>query len=204
MASASSHEGGEGRIEGPPSAPSPISALPPPRSGGPGQARGLSDIERTIEILSARIAEEFQISERYDSKGRQLFALAAGFFAAVQAVAFAAFGAEHLSQDSRLFLLVMALVAGAVLVVVGDRLADAEEPLREKDIEPDELVEWLESGEPEEAVLLKQAGALAKVAKLRAESNKTRKLSYDAIQTAARWSLIVSGLELVAAIAVRL
>ncbi|MGO9761656.1 MAG: hypothetical protein ACLP1Q_10410 [Solirubrobacteraceae bacterium] len=191
-------------MEGPPSAQSPISALPTPRSGGSGRPRGLSDVERTIEILCARIAEEFQISERYDSKGRQLFALAAGFFAAVQAVAFAAFGTEHLAQGSRLLLLVVALGASAVLVIVGHRLANAEEPLGEKDIKPDELVEWLESGEGEEAVLLKQAGALATVAELRAESNKTRKLSYDALQTVARCSLIVSGIELVAAIAVRL
>jgi hypothetical protein len=205
MPSASSQEGGESRVGEHSTTKSRISAVPATTSAGSTEtAHGVADIERTIEVLRDRIDEEFRISERLDSKARQLFALAAGFFAAVQAVAFGAFGNGGLTKADRLILLVFTLAAGTVLLLVGHRLANAEEPLKECDIRPDELVEWLESGDSEEQVLLRQVGALAEVAKSRAANNARRKDRYDELQPIARWSLIASSVELLAAIVVRL
>jgi hypothetical protein len=205
MSSASSQPGGESRIEGQSSEAPRITALPTRHSAGSaGSGGGLSDAEHAIEILRGRIDEEFRISERYDSKARQLFTLAAGFFAAVQAVAFAAFGSEHLSTGDRITVLAFTVAAGAALVIVGHRLANAEAPLKEHDVPPDDLIAWLESEETEEEVLLRQVGALATVAKKRAKGNVKRKKRYDDLEQAARWSLIVSGVELLIALAVRL
>jgi hypothetical protein len=205
MESASSHEGGESRKgRHAPAAPR-LSALPGPHpAGSEGSGQGIADALSAIEILRGRIGEEFQIAERYDSKGRQLFTLAAGFFAAVQAVAFGAFGrAESVSHGARIALLAMTVVAGAGLLIVGHRLANAEEPLKESDVSPDDLVEWLEAGKTDEAVLLQQVGALAEVAKHRAASNAKRKKRYEQLQFAARCSLLLSGLDLILALAVR-
>jgi hypothetical protein len=204
MSGASAQEGGERRAGHLPE-PSRISALPaPPAPGSAGSGGGASDAERAIEILRGRIDEEFRISERYDAKGRQLFTVAAGFYAAVQAVAFAAFGTEHLASEARLAVLVCAFGAGLVLIVVGQRLANAEAPLKEADIPPEDLVAWLESEETEEQVLLRQVGALATVAKSRAAKNAERKTTFEAIDVAVRWSLIASGVELLLALTVRL
>jgi hypothetical protein len=205
MPIASSEGRGESGSEGSSSSASRISALPTVHStGSTGPGASIADVEQTIGILRARIDEEFRISERLDSKGRQLFTLAAGFFAAVQAVAFTALGNEHLAASSRVVLLAFTLVAAAVLVLVGHRLANSEEPLKESDIPPDDLVGWLESGENQEQVLLRLVGALSEVAKSRATNNATRKNRYDELQYIARWSLIASGAELLVAILVRL
>ena len=52
---------------------------------GRGGAGG-KDLDQAISTLRARVDEEFRIAERLDSKARQAFALAAGFFAVVQTV----------------------------------------------------------------------------------------------------------------------
>jgi hypothetical protein len=205
MPTAYSQGRGEGRSGSGSSSASRISGLPTIHStGSTGPGTGIADVEQTIGILRTRIDEEFRISERFDSKGRQLFTLAAGFFAAVQAVAFTALGNEHFTASSRILLLVFTLFASAVLVLVGHRLANSEEPLKESDIPPDDLVGWLESGEDQEQVLLRLVGALSDVAKSRTANNATRKKHYDELQAVARWSLIASGAELLVAILVRL
>ncbi|HEX3509818.1 MAG TPA: hypothetical protein VHT27_01840 [Solirubrobacteraceae bacterium] len=206
MAGPSSHGVGESRAQGRGPAASHLSALAGPQAtNSEGSGHRTADALSTIEILRGRIGEEFQIAERYDSKGRQLFTLAAGFFAAVQAVAFGAFGrAESVSHGARIALLAMTVVAGAGLLIVGHKLANAEAPLKESDVPPDDLIEWLESGEADEVVLLQQVGALAEVAKRRAASNAERKKRYEQLQIAARCSLILSGLDLILALAVRI
>ena len=118
-------------------------------------------------------------------------------------VAFAAFCTEHLASGPRVVVLVLTVCAGMVLVIVGHRLANAEAPLKESDVPPEDLVAWLESEESEEEVLLRQVGALAAVAKSRAAKNAERKQAFDDLEFAVRWSLIASGFELIVALAVR-
>lgn len=160
-----------------------------------------TDLEQAIATLRARIDEEFRISERFDSKSRQLFALAGGFFAAVQAVTFSSIGSDGLSSQGKAILLGAALTAAAALVILNQRLADSEEPLEEEDVPPDDIVTWVETGQSEEATLLRLIGGLATIARSRVDNNKLRKLRHDHLQTVMRWSLIASGAQLLVAIA---
>jgi hypothetical protein len=160
-------------------------------------------IDLAISALRDRIDEEFRIAERLDAKGRQLFVLAAGFFAVAQAVAFGSF---HASAVHGVKLIVVAAVAGlgvAGLVAVGHRLANAEEPSPEEDIDPAKIEEWARDCEDDEfgPLLLVH---LRHVAEARHASNMRRVTHYAGIESMARWALIVTGCELVLAIIFRL
>lgn len=160
-------------------------------------------IELAVAALRDRIDEEFRITERLDAKGRQLFALAAGFFAVGQAVAFGSF---HAAAVHGIKLGVIALLAGLALgglVIAGHRLANAEEPAPEEDIDPGKIEEWARDRDDEEFGPLLVVHLRA-VADARTASNKKRVARYGGIESMARWTLIVTGCELVLAIIFRL
>jgi len=190
--------GGSRRSTGPS-----VAALPPSNPLVP--APPGSDLEQAIALLQARVEEEFRISERLDSKARQLFALAAAVFAAAQAAAVASLdGSANTSGTGRLIVLVSAVSGALMLLLVGQRLANFEEPMEEKNLDPDEVRDWIEENEGEEPVLLAILGGLSRLAKDRSRNNKARKDRYGPLQSAARWSLIISVVELFLAIGVRL
>ncbi len=180
----------------------------PVRSPGAEQAGdgggSANDLEQAIAVLRARMDEEFRISERLDSKQRQAFALASVFFAVVQTVAFGSFAQGNLHTAQRAIIGGLAVVAGLVLVVVMHRLNDAEELRPEDDLRPEAVVNWCNEADSPGYVATRLVGELSDVARRRANSNKVRAGNYDSVANAARWSLIVTGVELLVAIALRI
>ena len=169
------------------------------REGG-----GRRDLEQAIAVLRGRIDEEFRITERLDAKGRQAFALAAGFFAVVQTVAFGAFAQIGVTSGERVLLAVLAVIAGLSLIVVAYRLTHGEELLEEIDVRPDTIVKWAnDAGDDPEYVSARLVTELANVANRRDANNATRAGDYDNIVDATRLALILAGVELIVAIVVR-
>jgi hypothetical protein len=188
--------------------PTPITGRP--NAGGGSRAMqtrggGGKDLEQAITVLRARIDEEFRITERLDSKGRQAFALAAAFFAVVQTVAFGAFAQGDVTANERVWLAGGAVLAGLSLVAIAHRLSHAEGLLEEADIRPDAIVTWANEadGDPE-YVSARLVSELANVANRRNENNATRSGKYDRVAAATRLALALTGLELLVAIVVRL
>jgi predicted alpha/beta hydrolase len=165
---------------------------------------GSQDLAQAITILRARVDEEFKIAERLDSKGRQAFALAAGFFAVVQTVTFGSFAQNTITSGERPFLLAMAVLAGACVAAVGHRLTHGEDLLGEADMKPEAIVEWCNEADENDYVAVRLVAELSRMARRRAENNAIRAKNYDAVANAARVALVVAGVELLVAIVVRL
>jgi hypothetical protein len=169
-----------------------------------GQPSG-GDLDQAIGVLRGRVDEEFRITERLDSKGRQAFALASLFFGVVQTVAFGSFAERTIHGAEKVVLLAAAVAAGFALAAVAHRLTHGEELKEEEDIAPEAIERWCnEAGNDREYVKVRLVGELRRVARERSDNNEIRGRNYDAIVTVTRWSLILSGLELLAAIIVRL
>jgi hypothetical protein len=162
------------------------------------------DLEQAIAALRARVDEEFRIAERLDSKQRQAFALASVFFAVVQTVAFGSFAQSNLHTTQRAIIGGLAVVAGLVLITVMNRLNNAEGLHAEDDIRPEAVVDWCNEADSPGYVAVRLIGELSDVARRRSSRNKDRAHNYDMVATATRWSLIVTGVELLIAIALRI
>lgn len=173
----------------------------PPAPAGHGGASS-SDLEQAIGVLRARVEEEFRVAERLDSKQRQAFALAAGFFAVVQTVAFGSF--QDVGTPGRVLLGIVALAAGLAVLVTGRRLTDGEELQPEDDVSSEALVRWCNEADGPDYVAVRIVSRLSTVARNRHESNKARALRVDAVQNATRWALILAGVELVFAVLFRI
>jgi hypothetical protein len=156
-----------------------------------------------IELLRARITEEFQITERLDAKGRQAFALAAAFFAVAQTVSFGAFRATQITGVERFGIALLAGAAAVALLLTGSRLADSEEPQREQDIKPSILETWARENDDEQFGRLLLVH-LREVADRRHESNERRVKRYAAVESRARVALIFTTAEILFAIACRI
>jgi hypothetical protein len=170
-----------------------------------GEGGGMADdLAQAITVLRARMDEEFRVSERLDAKQRQAFALASVFFAIVQTVAFGGFAQGNLHSAERAVIGLFAAIAGLVLVVVMHRLNNAEELHPEDDLRPEAVVDWCNEADGPGYVAARLVGELSDVARRRSNSNTLRAENYDSVANAARWSLIVTGVELLIAIAVRI
>jgi hypothetical protein len=180
------------------SGPTPIR----PGQGAPARPPGASrsDLDLAVAVLRARVDEEFKIAERLDTKSRQAFALAAGFFVIAQTLAFG----SGVDGNERYIVGALALIAAVVLVVAGHRLADAEETRRETDIKPDMIVEWCNTATDDDYVVVNVVSNMRDVANDRHANNDERKRLYDRVASATRWSLIWTAVELVVAIVVRI
>jgi hypothetical protein len=162
--------------------------------------------ERTVMAIAAlrsRIEEEFQITQRWDQKGRQLFALAAGFFAVAQAVAFGSFRQSHVPGVGLVITGIIAGLAICALVAAGHNLANAEDPQPELDIDPARIEHWARD-DNDLQFGRKLVVHMRQVAEARAASNKLRKERYQRIESAARFALITTAFEMAVAIAFRL
>ena len=175
----------------------------PPAPAGHGGA-GSADLDQAINVLRARVDEEFRIAERLDSKQRQAFALAAGFFAVVQTVAFGSFSGDSVTTTERVVLGVLALLAGLAVMLTGHKLTEGEELQPEDDISADALVRWCNEADGEDYVAVRIVSRLSAVATSRHESNKTRARKVDAVHDATRVALILAGVELVFAVLFRI
>jgi hypothetical protein len=159
-------------------------------------------IPLAIDLLRTRVVEEFQIAERLDAKGRQIFALSAAFFAVAQTVAFGAFRAAQLTGAERVGIALLAGVAAFALLLTGHRLADAEEPQSEQDIKPAVIEKWVQDKTDEEFGRLLVVH-LRQVVEARHASNERRALRYGQIESIARVALIFTAAEILVSIAFR-
>jgi hypothetical protein len=123
----------------------------------------------------------------------------------VQTVAFGGFAQATVTGTERFVLLASAVIAAGSLVVVAHRLTNGEELLEEADVKPMAIVQWCnEAGDDPEYVSVRLVAELAHMADRRAENNAIRGRRYDRVVFATRWALILAGVELLTAIAVRL
>jgi len=161
-------------------------------------------LEQAITVLRARIDEEFRIAERLDAKSRQIFALAAGFFAVVQTVTFGSFAQNQITSTDRQIMLAATVIAGLALIGVAYRLVRGETTLLENDIKPESIVAWCNEskGDPE-YLPARLVSELSLVARCRSQNNENRNLNYEAVSRMARVALSLAGIELFIAILVR-
>jgi len=156
-----------------------------------------------VNALRARVDEEYRIMERLDTKARQAFAFVAAFFAVVQAVAFGTFAEGGITPTERVILAVFAVTAGLSVLVVGHHLRNQEDLQTESDIKPEEILKWWNEASSENDVSVHLASGLAEVAKERHANNLRRSTLFNKLDSWARWSLILTSLELLVAIVIR-
>jgi len=169
-------------------------------SGGPYS----SELVQMINALRARVDEEYRIMERLDAKARQAFTLVAAFFAVVQAVAFGGFAETGVTTAEGVVLAVLAIIAGVSVGVVGHCLRKEEALQEERDLDPDKILGWWREATGENYVSHRVAVGLAEIAKVRYANNETRAALYKQLDSAARLSLILSLVELIWAIVIRI
>lgn len=164
-----------------------------------------SELDVAIAVLRGRIDEEFRLTERWDAKARQTFALAAGFFVVVQVAAFGSFAATSIDNTERVVMAVSALVAALGLVIAAAFQAKCEEPLREHDLQPEAIETWFNDPDPQlQQVSARLVGELILTARRRTDNNAIRFDRYSRLVTTARWAMTTAGLELIIALAVRI
>jgi hypothetical protein len=186
------------------------SGAQPPQGGGldrsattGGGGHHEADLAQAITLLRARIDEEFQVSNRLDSKQRQAFALATAFFAIVQTVAFGAMDTNGVTQDERILIGLTGVVAGAFVVWVATRLIEAESLKSEDDVKPEAIVGWYETATKPTDFAGHAVQELRVVAERRRDSNKVRADRVRDVQGAAALALVFTGVELLAALVVK-
>jgi len=163
-----------------------------------------ADLDNTLAVLRDRVDQEFQRTERLDSKSRQAFALAAGLFALTQAGAFASFAENAVDSQERLGILIGAVLALAALGLTAFRLHHAENLRDEKSLPLEAIHDW--SLEPQQDRLLTAWLILSHlhVAKKRTDSNTTRVEQVKGVRSAAALTLAICATELIVALAVRM
>lgn len=97
----------------------------------------------------------------------------------------------------------MALIAATLLGVTAHRVADAEDLQPEKDIDPGHIEAWARD-ENDEAFAQEMIVHLRAVADRRAENNDTRAARYARVLFFVRWTLILTGVEALLALALRI
>jgi hypothetical protein len=172
---------------------------------GAGDDGNSSRLDLAIAALRARVDEEFKITERLDSKSRQAFALAGGGFAIAQTVAFGSFGQAQVDGAARFVTLGLAAIAAIFLTLTAHRLTDAEELRPEEDIDPSKIEEWARDLNDEDFAK-HMVVHLRVVAERRAASNERRAEYFNGHRGVlfwSRWTLLLTGAELIFAIVFR-
>src|SRR3954447_13212499 len=106
----------------------------------------MATLDNVILVLQSRIDEQFRITERLDSKGRQGFAITAAFFGGGQAVAFSSFAADDVTSGEKLVVLIAAAFALLGLLVVGRRVTRLLHNREETEFDPDDVARWWKEG----------------------------------------------------------
>lgn len=112
------------------------------------RTRPLED-DKTIglELLLKLHDQETTRAERASTRARQAFALAAGFFAVVQTVAFGSFAGRFIAASERAGILDRAIVAGICLTACGVLLLVADGALRGRTVTEEDIAAALDTAE---------------------------------------------------------
>jgi hypothetical protein len=164
------------------------------------------DLNNAITVLVARLGEQFQLAERIDSKGRQVVAVCAAFYAGAQALAFSGFAEVDITTAERLILSAIAVVATGALIRAGEALFHTERPRDEDSFSADGIVKWFAkgAGTGDQYVSCQLVANLARASNSRAEVTEEKYSGYEAVVRAARWSLLLIFIESIVAIVVRI
>lgn len=166
--------------------------------------RAQADLDNTLAVLRDRVGQEFQRTERLDSKSRQAFALSAGLFALTQAGAFATFAEGAVDTHERLGILIGAVLALVALGLTAIRLHHAEDIREEQGVPLQTIHDW--SLEPQQDRLLTARLILTHhhVATERTKSNNARVKQVKGVRSAAALTLAICATELIVALGVRM
>lgn len=102
-----------------------------------------ADARLALDLLRAMADQEFARAERLASRARNAFALAAGFFAVSQAVAFGSFVSGRITDKELHRLLVIAALAAIALAISGLLVLKVERVRKGKNLDPDQIVDVL-------------------------------------------------------------
>jgi hypothetical protein len=163
MGSASRHTG-----ENPPVPLRPATGEAQPPEPDSGTATALTLLQKLVE-------QELGRSERFVTRARQAFALAAGFFAVVQTVAFGSFAKAAISTPERTTLLWIAGGAGVLLAACGAVLLYADTAYKTMNLTPEGILEVLNE-EDEDGLTADERYVedLADIVKALRETNRRR------------------------------
>lgn len=167
--------------------------------GSENDPNGTERLGQAIEVLQARIAEEFQVSERINTKGRQAFALLTAFFAIAQTIAFGGFGLSHPQGATAVLLAIVATFAIVALLVSGHRVLGLEELQPEAYLKPEKVVQWAKAG-PDRAFAQQAIVNMAEIADRRRKSNEKRAEQYRELESSARLVVVLIAAEILIAI----
>jgi hypothetical protein len=108
------------------------------------------DANLALDVLRGLVDQELTRAERSATRARQVFALAAGFFAVVSTVAFTSFAKNFISGHERHVMLWLAAAAGICLAACGIALLVADRAFRSSHLTPDNVLDTLNEppGEP--------------------------------------------------------
>jgi hypothetical protein len=181
------------------------SSFPPPAQAAELiSRREATDLDNALLVLRDRVEHEFRRTERLDNKARQAFALVAGFVALTQAAAFASFGEGEIGSGARVAILVAAILTVCALLVTAFLLFNSER-LREEGALPIESVaKWCVEPGSDKRITAWLILAHREVGKNRDKSNAIRAARVKLVLAAAAATLVLSALELVLSMAVRI
>jgi hypothetical protein len=166
--------------------------------------RSSADLDNALTTLRDRVDQEFKRTERLDSKSRQAFAIAAGFFALTQAGAFATFGESAVSPGERGWILVAAVTAVAALAFTAIRVQHAERLRPEGGVHIQSVLDWCLRESEERMITAWLILAHRQVAMERVTSNGLRAKQVEAVVWAAGLTLVLCATELILALGVRM
>jgi len=166
--------------------------------------RSRADLDNALAMLRDQVTEEFERAERLDSKSRQAFAVAAGFFALTQAGAFASFGEGSISPAQRGWILGASVVAVAALAFTAIYVQRAESLRPDDGIHIQSVLDWCIREEEDKMITAWLILANRQVAQERVDGNKVRADQVEAVLRATGLTLAFCAAELFLALAVRM
>jgi hypothetical protein len=101
------------------------------------------DANLALDVLRGLADQELTRAERSATRARQVFALAAGFFAVVSTVAFTSFAKTLISGHERHVMLWLAALAGIFLATCGIALLVADRAFRSSHLTADHVLDTL-------------------------------------------------------------
>jgi hypothetical protein len=162
------------------------------------------DAALALELLRAMADQDFARAERFGSRARNAFALAAGFFAVTQAVVFGSFASSEVSRGETEALLYLGGLAGVLLACAGLLVLAVERARVARNLTPDTVIDVLnEEGGEEGRVVDRFVELYAKFVATLRETNELRLKRASWVQTFVSMTILVTLIELAVGFLVR-
>jgi hypothetical protein len=182
-----------------------------PEQAPGGRSPGTADPSPFLEALSTAAEHEFAVSERLDTKTRQVIAVAGAFFTIVQTVAFGSFAASEITKGEQTWMLSLAVAAIVALAAAVIASARQQQPLKVGELPykkvGDDLVALLgksADSEDERAAIKRLAEHYAGMIKSRRTKNKKRLSRYGVAAWLSAVAVLITTAELLVALTARI